>query len=747
MIRIHPGRAWRQNSRLLSQLRAATGERPGIVDAVGIEIDGVDLAAGLSEDSVLHVTSELAAAVASLASGRARASVGFRAAGVELLLERRHERVRLSLVQLRPPTARNPRGVDVELEALCRAALESSRTLLRELGAINPALLRGPAGRRLASAVRSLSLEGERPSSASPGTAKGRTASRAPPRAPPPTPGMPSCALRLDDEAGLLASFRGRRPDLQSLLVRGRLGLRLAAGSTLWEGDGYLFLMLREQTAAGLALVRALEAGEAEHAFPLCDGGALALDLEAGTVLPPRHRKAVRCSPLALARCLFEASRQFAAVVVAWHPKQRGNGYLAELQRSAEEGLARCTELSKPLPAPRRARRARALPAPAPEPPLVEGRLRRLRYRKLWTSRLPHATSLCVSGSQVVACTETGALGLSASDGHPLWSVPRGSGSALALPAGELLVAAGKQLVRFAADGAPRWSASPLGPSAAIGSLALTADGRAAIAASQADIVVFLLDSGRALWRFGPPGCGALTVATAPALCLLGTSDGRLYGIDPGRGRVVWRSRLGTKLVGPLVVWDRRVAVLSRRPGGAGLHAVDLDDGRPLELPEPELAHPGPLCVAGGQLVLAGTLGGEGRVLGYDETGPRWSWRGGLLGPGIPQLCPTPEGVVVRGSRRAVCLDGSGRPRWELPFEEELHGGPAPLVRRGVLFLLADQGLLALDPRTGRILGEAGSNEPLWPSLLAADDRLTLFTAEEEGPLEAHALETFLSVV
>ncbi|HUB07099.1 MAG TPA: PQQ-binding-like beta-propeller repeat protein, partial [Myxococcales bacterium] len=195
------------------------------------------------------------------------------------------------------------------------------------------------------------------------------------------------------------------------------------------------------------------------------------------------------------------------------------------------------------------------------------------------------------------------------------------------------------------------------------------------------------------------------------------------------------------------IPWDKRVAVLTRRPGGAAVHAVGLADGRATPLPEPDLAHPGPVCVAGGQLIVAGSLGGEGRVVAYEAASLRWSWRGAPLGQGLPQLCATPDGVVVRGSRRIVCLDAAGRLQWQLPFDEEVHGGPVPLLRRGVLLVLADRGLLALDPGSGRLLGEAGVGEPLWPSLLAADDRLTLFAAEEEGTVEAHGLETFLSVV
>ena len=97
--------------------------------------------------------------------------------------------------------------------------------------------------------------------------------------------------------------------------------------------------------------------------------------------------------------------------------------------------------------------------------------------------------------------------------------------------------------------------------------------------------------------------------------------------------------------------------------------------------------------------------------------------------------------------QRSAHLDAVGKPRWERLFEDEVHGGPPPSLRRGVLLLAAERSVLGLDPGTGQLLGQAGDDEPLWPAFLAADDGLTLFCAEEDGPLEAYGLGTFLSVV
>jgi outer membrane protein assembly factor BamB len=745
MIRIHTGRAWRQDPRLLSQLRTATGgralARAAIVDTVGIEVDGVDLAAGIEEDSVLEVTSELVVAVAALAAGRSRSLAAFPAAGVHLVLTRRGRLAQLSFVRQRRPAGAATHGVEVELEALCRAALDCGRTFLSELGAINPALVATLPARRLARATQRLA---------------GRAAPARPGRAAEPfhapavraaTEGLPCCAFDFEDDEGILETFRGGQPDLQSLLVRGRMSLRLTRQTAEWSGEGYLFLMLREQTASALALVRALEAGEIEHLLPLCDGGSLLLDLEAGRAGLPGKRLAP-CDPIALARCLFEASRLFVRVAVGRNPRLKDNGHLVELRRSAQEGLARCDELATPPPPARRKLKSPRARRPAQEPPLAPGRLRRLSYRKLWSAKIPTPTGLCLSGGTVIVLSEEGTLGLSARDGAPRWRGPAGPGLAVALPGGDAVVAAGRRLVRFGADGRPAWSVALLATGSPAASLRLSFDGRQAMLASATEVVACLLDSGRPLWRFTPPGCSALTVASAPGLSIVAASDGRLYGVDPIEGRLRWRVRTGAKLAGPAFAWEGFAVALSQRPEGCGLHLIGLADGKAIPAASPQLARPGACCVTSTQLILAGTVGGDGAVVAYATSGqPQWRWQDKKLGPGMPQLCASPEGVVVRGSRATVCLDATGRLRWERLFDEELHGGPPPCLRRGVLLLAAERSVLGLDPATGQLLGQAGEDEPLWPAFLAVDDALTLFSAEEDGPLEAYGLGTFLSVL
>src|SRR5256885_16626220 len=64
MIRIRPGRSWRHNPGYLGKLRRLEGphlrgfEGSGILDVLGIEVDGVDIAAGGGGAGVLRPQGE-----------------------------------------------------------------------------------------------------------------------------------------------------------------------------------------------------------------------------------------------------------------------------------------------------------------------------------------------------------------------------------------------------------------------------------------------------------------------------------------------------------------------------------------------------------------------------------------------------------------------------------------------------------------------------------------------------------------
>src|SRR5438067_10170672 len=109
MIRIRPGRSWRHNPGYLGKLRRLDGphvqrfEGGGILDVLGIEVDGVDIAAGIGEAEILVAMDELLAALRQLASGSPAAQATVGRGPTELVLESRGGDVLVSLVTLAPP--------------------------------------------------------------------------------------------------------------------------------------------------------------------------------------------------------------------------------------------------------------------------------------------------------------------------------------------------------------------------------------------------------------------------------------------------------------------------------------------------------------------------------------------------------------------------------------------------------------------------------------------------------------------
>jgi hypothetical protein len=147
------------NPALLSELREggrSGRSTPEIRDVLSLEVDGVDLLAGLSEDSLLEVIAELARAVARLMAGRRCARVACSGGGVELLLERRGSQLLLSLVRLQRPARVTVSDLELELPALAQAVLEGGRLLLRDLLALHPSIVEAEPARRLTRALKAL---------------------------------------------------------------------------------------------------------------------------------------------------------------------------------------------------------------------------------------------------------------------------------------------------------------------------------------------------------------------------------------------------------------------------------------------------------------------------------------------------------------------------------------------------------------------------------------------------------------
>ncbi|HET7753531.1 MAG TPA: pyrrolo-quinoline quinone, partial [Anaeromyxobacteraceae bacterium] len=119
MIRIRPGASWKQDPEVRRALARSPAEAVAhLVDALAIEVDGFDLAAGRAEGELLPALEALLTAIARLVEGAGRADVHFAEGGLEVLLRRRGAAALITVVALERPSRVLARDVEVELAAL-----------------------------------------------------------------------------------------------------------------------------------------------------------------------------------------------------------------------------------------------------------------------------------------------------------------------------------------------------------------------------------------------------------------------------------------------------------------------------------------------------------------------------------------------------------------------------------------------------------------------------------------------------
>jgi outer membrane protein assembly factor BamB len=747
MIRIRTGASWRHDPAFRAALRRAAGPARGavaraVVDALALEVDGIDISAGRAEGPLLPSLEALLRAIARVVSGAPHATVAFPDGEIEVLLRRRGPAVLLTVVSVSRPSRILARDVEVEAEDLAAAALEACAAFCRELAEVLPEGATREA-RGLRAAARDL-----RRVEAGPGPAPPADAPPSPPRTAP-RPGVVTCAAELGEDDGLLAAYEGGRPDLGSLLVPGHVVLRAADGGEICSVPGLPFLALRDLGASCDGLIGAVRRGEPSHAIPLArpgrsTPGALAVDLARGTVAAP-GKAPVPCRPLDLARALADAAVDFGRMARSRNPRQAENAYLSELEASAADRLAQIEELAEgdravPGSAAGLAPVERGLPQRA----LGPGRLRRLSFRRTFTvdAGKPAGEGLLLAGGVVVAAGLAATAALERATGATLWR-SEGCTFAAALP-GALLVAREGTLAALALrTGATLW-ARPLPGAVPTAAVAL-AHGPFVVAEAGA---LTGLDpaSGRTLWRLEPPGATRLHLTAFGGIAAAAADTGFLYGVDVA-GRIAWRLRAPGPLARAPSPAAHACLAVAVRDAGASLLAVDPASGRRAWEAPLDFVPAGAPLPWGPRVVVAGAIGGDPAVTVLERGGaPAWTAAPPLL-QGAPRIAVAGGLLVARDPRGAlVALSHDGAVRWSRPArgDHPAPGAAAPAVARGTVVVPAGDGLAALDARTGEIVGAIPGASP---SRLAVDAALGIAAMDADGLASGWRLATHLSVV
>jgi len=376
VIRIRPGRSWRLNPAYLGELRSLSAARAKaftgaeIVDVLGIEVDGVEIAAGVGEARVLQAVDELAQALIRIGEGQPAAQATIGPGPTELVLEARGHDLLLTLVTLAPPARILASGLLVDAHKMRTATLHAARGLLLDLLAISPALSRARLARRLGAECAQLARRAQPP----PRTWPSRPAEpqtllshvhRKPEKLsvqlPPETMSRMRCATEVPFAP--LAAHVGRGS--VTLLRSGAPGLT-------WEGP--VFLFLRNLLGDTERLVEAWEGGEPAFTLPL-GTHELRWDLTCDEVRAQGWRKPLKLPPLRFAKVAAGAAELYADETL-----RAGTDELAaDLRDRAQALLRHSADLES---GDLRRAPAAVIAPPAREgrekkPPLARGRIRR----------------------------------------------------------------------------------------------------------------------------------------------------------------------------------------------------------------------------------------------------------------------------------------------------------------------------------------------------------------------------------
>ena len=345
MVRILPGESWKLNPSYLSslkQLAAADARRlgaPSVFDVLGIEVDGVDLTRGQSEEAIFEVVAELSTVVARLCREPSGAGqVSFNEGRAELVLGRRGSSASLCLVSLRPARILTSE-VEVEVQALALATASCAQTLASDLSSINPALAESPIARKLSAAVKALQraarLSGEGPA------ARRQKAFKLAAR-PVKASDTFTVGFALSDPEGRIDAYR-KGGNLYPLLCGGSVSLRAGADEVVHlRGAPFLSLTMLSRLASDLTVPA--EAGVGGFSSQLA-GRPFAISLKDGTAT--FGERVVAASAHKVARAFLEATLDFIEVLTGRNPKLANNPYLVVLRDDATERLARWKELAK----------------------------------------------------------------------------------------------------------------------------------------------------------------------------------------------------------------------------------------------------------------------------------------------------------------------------------------------------------------------------------------------------------------
>ena len=687
-------------------------------DRVGLELHGLDLLAGASDELLVPLVQAWLEALSVACAGAPWTSVEFPGAGWHVAMERTGEQ-EILLHRVDSQWGDPGRGpVQLDLGELCGALVTGGNALLRDV--------QGTTGASADTAGMELAL----------------VQLRGAPILPPRTPREVSWPRAITAGSAFRLRWTGG-PDRGAVQSGDPGALELVSGRLEFHAPGRL---VRVDGARLLPIAHALVDAAEELAHPGAGPVQLlappGLRFQAGEISGPGFTLSL--APGELARTLNAFAHDAAALFIETHPP------CARLP-SIERLLARTTEaLAAPLPVQPLLDASPPLATPARgtgRPLAARGRaLKRLAFERAWTERVPGAEHLAPGPHRTsLAWGQTG-FALLSSRGERVAALTGAEGLSVS-PGGDFAAARmGDGLLGLQVGGTPpsrtTWRRQP-STFLPRGWLHAAGSSWCLLAAGRGPCGISAL-TGRELWRI--PSRGGAWFTGAHGRCWMTTESGSLLQLHPATGAIGAAVHGPIPHVGPASAHGRRLSAVATNASRSELTVVDAHSGEVLLRRPVSLGHVGPALPHDRRWFLAGLRGDAWHLLALTPAG-RSAWERPLPGAGPWRLAACAAGILATNrAGAAVCVERTGKIRWTAGSSapDESEAPIPPVVRRGVAFALGPQ-VRALDARSGEPLAELPLAAPAREAWVDPD--LHVRVLDQAGNVTAWSLGTHLSAV
>ncbi len=716
MLRIRIGQHWKHEG------------AEEALDGFGLELDGLALVPGASEEPLGIVMEQLLLATAALAAGQPLAQVSLPESSQELLLVRKAEQLHLHVLRLGRPAGAVRPPVTLETEAWRRAVVRAGRGWIEDLRATRvPARVRAKARRLLAQADR----EPPALQALAPGWGL-----RVEPRT------LPGFRFQAADVEGFLQAEQRRAPVPVALLaLAGQLQLVSRDGAS-WEARGLAGLLALELLRQAEDVVRALEAGERTlHLSPAGMPPPWQLELRTGGVRTVGW--ALAWPAAEVAEAMVAPALGLTSLLASLDPRLADNRYLIDFTARGRSVLAAARGLvARPTeepPPPRRPPRRR--PTADLQPGAAVRRLGFLRRGRAKGVAGDGGSALRTLGEDFVLTSPTRAV-VVRGDGAVLqrWMAPNGVAVGPGLEA--LLATPARWLFIHLDQSDARWFRDHDG--AQLDGRLLVADGQLVVNTRPSGVRAVHRLTGRELWRFVPQRPHRLFLSFHSERVLVASESGTVHGLDVEQGSVRFRIAGALPCLGPALPWGGAAVVALGRGERLALLVFDAHDGRVRWLREFPLAAAAPPLARGGRLRLLGHRDGIPFLLCLGRRGATLWERSLPLGPGPWTLHADGDAsLAAAADGSALRVDSHGRLDWRLGGQR-LHSAASAVLQRRVL-LVPGETIRALDARSGRLVADIPAAGGL--HALSATEALDIAALDAAGDLTVWKLGASLGVV